>query len=239
MGESTEKDGDPRARAWDGLHQAAFEVLRQQVPPPCDLWDIGCGQGAFSKLALDAGYQVHAVDGEITQCRVPGVQCHSLDLNDAVEIEHFIHSHGGRADAIVALEIIEHLRNPWAFMQFCTEMTKPDGCILLSTPHIASIYSRLLFLHTGQFLMFQDYRKPFGHINPMTTAELETIFDHFHLRVGVKAFPCKMPARGNMRHRLGVLASSIIRPFVKGDTEGIILMYLLRKHGQGSWGTTI
>jgi len=63
----------------------------------------------------------------------------------------------------------------------------------------------------------------------MTTAELETIFDYFHLSIGVKTFPCKMPVYGSMRHHLGVLASSIIRPFVKGNTEGIILMYLLRK----------
>jgi 2-polyprenyl-3-methyl-5-hydroxy-6-metoxy-1,4-benzoquinol methylase len=224
-----ELDGDPRARAWEGLHQAAFEVLRQEVPSSGDLWDIGCGQGAFSKLALSVGYQVHAVDAEIAQCQVSGIERHGLNLNDAKEIVRFVHAHGGRADVIVALEIIEHLRNPWAFLEFCTEMTKPGGYILLSTPHIESIYSRLLFLHTGQFLMFRDYRKPFGHINPLTSAELEAIFDHFGLSVELKAFPCRMPASGNMRHRLGLLVSSIIRPLVQGHAEGIILMYLLKK----------
>lgn len=234
MGKFAENDGDPRARAWKGLHQAAFEILCRYVPPPRSVWDIGCGQGAFSKLAMDSGYHVQALDGETKQCQVPGVQCHSVDLNDASEIEHFIHSHGGRADVTVALEVIEHLRDPWAFMQFCTDMTKPDGYILLSTPHIESIYSRLLFLYTGQFLLFRDYRKPFGHINPMTTAELEAIFNHCRLTIRVKAFPCRMPGRGNLRHLLGVLASSIIRPFVKGEAEGIILMYLLRKQRAAS-----
>lgn len=237
MGERVEQVHDPRARAWEGLHQAALEVLRQQVPPPRELWDIGCGQGAFSKLVLDAGYHVHAVDGDIQQCRVPGVSCESLDLNDVAQVEHFIRARDGRADVTVALEIIEHLRNPWAFMQFCSDMTKPGGYILLSTPHIGSIYSRLLFLRTGQFLMFQDYRKPFGHINPVTASELETIFDHCRLQVLVKAFPCQMPSRGTMRHRLGMLASLIVRPFAKGDKDGIILMYLLRKRGDSSGST--
>ena len=237
MGEREETVCDPRARAWEGLHQAALEVLTKHVPPPRDVWDIGCGQGAFSKLVLEAGYHVHAVDGDIQQCRVPGVPCESLDLNDVAQVEHFIRARDGRADVTVALEIIEHLRNPWAFMQFCADMTKPGGYILLSTPHIGSIYSRLLFLRTGQFLMFQDYRKPFGHINPVTASELETIFDHCRLQVLVKAFPCQMPSRGTMRHRLGMLASLIIRPFAKGDKDGIILMYLLRKRGDSSGGT--
>jgi len=233
MATPAEKDGDPRARAWEGLHQAGFEVLRQEVPPRGDLWDIGCGQGAFSKLAMNAGYQVHAVDAEIAQCQVPGIECHGLDLDDAKEIDRFVHAYSSRADVIVALEIIEHLRNPWAFIKFCTEMAKPGGYILLSTPHIESIYSRLLFLQTGQFLMFRDYRKPFGHINPLTSAELESVFDHFRLSIAVKAFPCTMPASGNMRYRLGLLVSSIIRPSVQGDAEGIILMYLLRKAATG------
>ena len=238
MGEREETVCDPRARAWEGLHQAALQVLTKHVPPPRDVWDIGCGEGAFSKLVLEAGYHVHAVDGDIQQCRVSGVPCDSLDLNDVAQVEYFIRAQGGRADVTVALEIIEHLRNPWAFIQFCADMTKPGGHILLSTPHIESIYSRLLFLRTGQFLMFQDYRKPFGHINPMTASELETIFEHYRLQILVKEYPCQMPSRGNMRHRLGMLASLIIRPFAKRDKDGVILMYLVRKRGESSGDTT-
>ena len=234
MDKRIEQVHDPRARAWEGLHQAAFGVLSQHVPPPRDVWDVGCGQGAFSKLVLEAGYHVRGVDGDIQQCRVLGVPCDSLDLNDVAQVEHFVRAQGGRADVTVALEIIEHIRNPWAFMRFCADMTKPGGHILLSTPHIESIYSRLLFLRTGQFLMFQDYRKLFGHINPMTASELEPIFDHYRLQILVKVFPCQMPRGGTLRHRLGMLASWIVRPFAKGDKEGILLMYLLRKRGDGS-----
>lgn len=238
MGERGDTVCDPRARAWEGLHQAALEDLTKHVPPPRDVWDVGCGQGAFSKLVLEAGYHVHAVDGNMQQCRVPGVPCDSLDLNDVTQVEHFTRARAGRAGVTVALEIIEHFRNPWAFIQFCADMTKPGGHILLSIPHIEPIYSRMLFLRTGQFLMFQDYRKPCGHINPMTASELETICEHYRLQILVKESPCQMPRRGKMRHRLGMLASLIICPFAKRDKEGIILMYLVRKRGDSSGGTT-
>lgn len=231
MGERVEQVHDPRARAWEGLHQPALEVLLQQVPPPRELWDIACGQGAFSKLVLEAEYHVHAVDGDIQQCRVLGVSCESLDLNDVAQVEHFIRTQDGRADVTVALELIEHLLNPWVFTQFCADLTKPSGYILLSIPHIGSIYSRLLFLRTGHFLMFQGYRSPFGHMNPVTAAELETIVAHCRPEIAVKAFPCKMPSRETMRHRLGMLAGCIVRRFAKGDIGDSILMYLLGNAG--------
>ena len=136
----------------------------------------------------------------------------------------------------VALEIIEHLHNLWAFERFWADMQSQAG-IFYFPPHIESIYSRLLFLRTRQFLMFQDYRKPFGHINPMTASELKTIFDRYRLQKLVKAFPCQMPGRGTLRHRLGMVACWIVRPFAKGDKEGFILMYLLRKRGDDSEGT--
>jgi len=143
---------------------------------------------------MEAGHHVRAVDGDTRQCQVPGVPCDSLDLNDVARMEHFIRAHGGRADAMVALEIIEHLHNPWVFMQFCAGMTKLGGHVFLSTPHIESSYSRSQFLRTGQFLMFQDYKRPFDHINPITTAELEAIYDRWDLQIVAKAFPCHMPS---------------------------------------------
>lgn len=224
----------PRARVWDSrLHQTAFEVLCQHVPPPADLWDIECGQGAFSIRALEAGYNVRVVDSDVQQFKLSGVSCYSLNFDDVVGVENFVKANASRANITVALEVIEHVRNPWAFVKFCADMTKPHGYILLSTPNIGSIYSRLLFLCTGEFLMFRNYRKKFGHINPLTAAELEAIFDHYGLEVIVRAFPGKIPSRGNIKHMtkhtLGVLARWLLAPFVKGDMHGIYLLYLVRK----------
>jgi 2-polyprenyl-3-methyl-5-hydroxy-6-metoxy-1,4-benzoquinol methylase len=227
-------DQIPHARVLDsGLHRTAFEVLCKHVPLPADLWDIGCGQGAFGKRALESGYNVHAVDGDIQQFKLPGVICHNLNFDDVMEVENFVKANGGRANVAVALEVVEHVRNPWEFVKFCAGMTKPDGYVLLSTPNIGSIYSRMLFLCTGEFLMFRNYQKRFGHINPLTAAELETIFDHYSLEVIVKAFLGKMPSHGNIKHVakhiVGVLVSRLLSPFIKGDKNGIYLLYLVRK----------
>jgi 2-polyprenyl-3-methyl-5-hydroxy-6-metoxy-1,4-benzoquinol methylase len=80
-------------------------------------------------------------------------------------------------DAACCLEVIEHVENPWKLFRDISETLRPGGRLLLSTPNVASFLSRLIFLRSGKFHQFGTEDIAYGHINPVTPFEMETIAD--------------------------------------------------------------
>jgi SAM-dependent methyltransferase len=60
------------------------------------------------------------------------------------------------ADITVAIETIEHLENPRAFVRELVRITTPAGLIVLSTPNQLSLLSKLSLLLKNQFSAFQE-----------------------------------------------------------------------------------
>ena len=66
----------------------------------------------------------------------------SLDLN--LECDFL-----DKYDIILAVEVIEHLENPFHFMRMMHRHLKPNGIIILTTPNVDSFFDRLWFLFKG------------------------------------------------------------------------------------------
>jgi 2-polyprenyl-3-methyl-5-hydroxy-6-metoxy-1,4-benzoquinol methylase len=80
------------------------------------------------------------------------------------------------ADAVVALEIIEHLENPRAFVRELTRLTKPDGWVLVSTPNQLSLLSKVTLLWKNQFNAFQEAPGLYpGHLSALLEVDLRRI----------------------------------------------------------------
>jgi SAM-dependent methyltransferase len=103
--------------------------------------EIGCGVGSFSHAAVEASWDVKAIE--------PGArfeQAHSL-LGDRVRKttwEEFLPSRSHCYDAIVAWEVIEHLVDPRGFLQVAVSATRPGGVVVLSTPNATAWSIRVL-----------------------------------------------------------------------------------------------
>ena len=89
---------------------------------------------------------------------------HTLNLN-----ENLPASFRQRFNAILALEIVEHLENPRHLVRQCFAALKPGGMLVVSTPNIASPLSLALFLRSGDFRWFtaNEYDND-GHITPVS-----------------------------------------------------------------------
>jgi SAM-dependent methyltransferase len=175
-------------------HEDIFEKVAQYIPRGSRVADIGAGAGAFSMRLLDAGYEVTAFDLAPEDFKVNGVMCLRCDLTDEKSLDSLASSFRGYFDAVVSIEVLEHLTDPWRLVSFSKALLRKGGYLFVSTPNILNRLSRVYYLFKGRFYMFEfDYEAYLrgnvafggprtGHINPVSEPELEYIFKHCGFR---------------------------------------------------------
>lgn len=213
----------------EGLHEQAFNILKSAVSRGKVL-DVGTGAGAFALRLHDAGYDVEAVDIAPEQFRCHGVvPWFKVDLNDGAELWQFVQQRRALYDAVAVIEVIEHIENPWMLLRACREMLRPSGFLLLTTPNVSSFLSRLIFLRTGRFHQFGPGDESYGHINPMTSWEVELALRRAGFHVRTKSPGGVLPLLwlgGGGRANILSLVAAALSPLMKGDKHGWCLIYL-------------
>jgi 2-polyprenyl-3-methyl-5-hydroxy-6-metoxy-1,4-benzoquinol methylase len=212
-----------------GLHGDVFRILGLYLKKGMNILDFGCGQGAFSQRLVDAGMIVDACDIDTDQIKAKVRKKVKLDLNKK-DIKASIPD---KYDMVVALEIIEHLENPWKYISDCLELLNAGGIIVLSTPNISSFPSRLRFFMRGSLLAFEKQDLEHGHITPLSFVQLENMFDFFKLKILEKNYAGTIP----LFHFFGFSTFSFFRntilpllyPFITGPKRGRALVYILKK----------
>ncbi|MBI4712409.1 MAG: class I SAM-dependent methyltransferase [Planctomycetes bacterium] len=215
----------------EGLHGQVMELIKKYLPPPASVLDMGAGEGAFSLRLIDHGYNVDACDVDTKQFKTKNIAITFIDLH-----QNFTNNFQKKYDGLIALEVIEHLYNPWQFIQQCVTLVKPGGIIVLTTPNVTSFLSRYVFLRSGVFEHFLDDESlKYGHINPLTGKELEIIFQKNELEIIYKGSGGTLPLVHFPNWRIiskFTLWRNIMLPFfylfMKGDKHGWCLIYIVR-----------
>ena len=213
-----------------GLHSDIFRMLNPYLKRGMHILDFGCGQGAFSQRLIDAGAIVDACDIDTDQIKAQVQRKFKLDLNKA----EILNSISDKYDMVVAVEILEHLNNPWKYLSDCLSVLKEDGIIVLSTPNISSFPSRLRFFMRGTILAYEKTDLAHGHITPLSYVQLENMFNYYNIDILEKGHAGTIP----FFHLFGVSTFSFFRniilpffyPFMTGPKKGRSLVYILRKN---------
>ena len=135
----------------DPVYQMVAKTLAKRHPGGGVLVDIGCGSGKLWSFVGDRCDRYIGVDA----VRYP-------DLPAQAEFIPFDLDSGktplpdGFADVVCAVEIIEHLENPRAFMRELVRLTKPGGLAIDNTPNQLRLFSKLTLILKNQFNAFQD-----------------------------------------------------------------------------------
>ena len=221
-----------RIMAAYGLHEDIFSLLKPFLNQGMKILDFGCGEGAFSQRLIDAGMIVDGCDIDTEQVKASLNRKIHLDLNRELDQSIFPEKY----DVLIAMEILEHLQNPWKYVNDCKALVTKNGLIVLSTPNISNFVSRLRFLMRGSLQAFEKPDFVHGHITPLSFIQLENMFDKLGLEIVSKGHAGPIP----LFHFTGLSLFSLLRntilplfyPFMSGPKNGRALVYILRKRAQ-------
>lgn len=214
-----------------GMHEQIFAELTSLVPPGSSVLDLGCGEGALSQRLVDNGYKVFSVDKNPGYFKCQGSTFIEVDFDKAGQLDAFIASHEESFDAVIGIEVIEHVENQWDYMRGLKRMCKTGGHLFVSTPNTQSWLSRLQFLRAGRFHQFSDPDLEYGHISPLTQWELDVIIKWLGLNkirsVGVGTLPPLYIT--SLKTAVASLIGLVLRPFMKGQIDGWCVLSICRK----------
>jgi 2-polyprenyl-3-methyl-5-hydroxy-6-metoxy-1,4-benzoquinol methylase len=148
---------------------ASFGALA--MPKGAPVLDAPCGDGSLAATLRQAGYDAHGVDIKSAGTRLLGPAYHEADLNGRLPFGSAVFN------VVLSIEGIEHLEDRYRYLRELYRVLKPGGMLILTTPNIVSVRSRVRFLGSGFFHgngrpLREAVPDPFHHIALSTFADL-------------------------------------------------------------------
>ena len=161
------------------------------LPKGAKVLDAPCGDGSLAATLRQAGYDAHGVDIHSAGADLLGPAYHDEDLNDRLPFAD------ASFDAVLSIEGIEHLEDRYGYLRELHRVLKPHGTLILTTPNIVGVRSRVRFFGSGFYHrdgrpLREVERDPFHHIALGTLADLRyalhtsgfrlTVVSHTHIK---------------------------------------------------------
>lgn len=108
--------------------------------------DAGCGDGNFTQSLSDAGFKMYGIDlsdGGISRAKERYAACHFARWSI---YDDYRKAFPGvlSFDAIVSVDVIEHLYSPRVLVQRASESLSPGGLVIVTTPYWGYLKNILL-----------------------------------------------------------------------------------------------
>lgn len=171
----------------DASHTDAYlrkPVLRQleHLPRGSGILDAGCGNGFFAKQLYEKGFDVVGMDLEESGIDHARKAYQQIRFEVASVYENLSTLFERQFDAVIALEIIEHLYDPRTFVARVQECLRPGGMFVLSTPYHGYLKNLLIAL-TGKFDKHATALWDGGHIKFWSRKTLSSLLEQHGFRV--------------------------------------------------------
>jgi 2-polyprenyl-6-hydroxyphenyl methylase/3-demethylubiquinone-9 3-methyltransferase len=160
-----------------------IEELMAALPPDPRIADVGCGPGVVSALLRAAGARVSSVDKNPEILEAARRLFPEGDFR-AQDAEQGLSGVLGEAafDAVVSLEVIEHVYAPARYLAQLNALLKPGGALLLSTPYHGYLKNLALSL-SGRWDAHFHPQVEGGHIKFFSPGTLAALVEAAGFRV--------------------------------------------------------
>ena len=101
--------------------------------PPMDVLDVGCGAGILSESMASLGYQVVATDPAIRNIEIAKTHAQQMGLDIDYHEGLIEHLEARTFDAILVMEVVEHVPDVQELLSECIQRLKPGGHLFVAT----------------------------------------------------------------------------------------------------------
>jgi SAM-dependent methyltransferase len=202
------------------VHDKVLDLIVQYLDKNSEILDLGAGEGEFSRRLIEKDFKAIPVDGFDIYWRNSQIPLIIANLDG--EFASTVGSNGKQFDAIVAIEIIEHLENPYLFLRECAKLLKPNGLLFVTSPNVESITSRIIFLYTGRLIGFGEVEtlRP-AHITPLFKWKFDLALEEAGFEYVWEGYNrISYRVGDNFHNKIGSLMARLLRPIVKGEKDG-------------------
>ena len=138
---------DPLQRYW---HRRRFEEVSKLIEPVIgNVLDIGCADGMFSKVILDKSKAQHLIGIDVLKTSVAWANKHwakTGKMKFMVADAHKLEFPSGSFDAVVALEVLEHVHKPLEVLKEIKRVLKKGGYGIFLVPTDDLLFRIVWFL---------------------------------------------------------------------------------------------
>jgi len=139
-----------------------------------NLLDVGCGNGSSLPAWLSSGLKVSAIEPDQQGYEYSklnsSVEVRKLGVGDALP-DHWINNF----DALISLEVVEHLFDPYLLIDTADEALNENGLIILSTPFHGYIKNLAMSI-TNKWDFHHHPQRTGGHIKFWSKKTLSALF---------------------------------------------------------------
>lgn len=125
-----------------------LQVINKYVSEGQDILDIGCGSGTISFYLASKGNIVEGIDisdKAIHECKKSAKNLNLSQVTDfrVMDFPNNVPSGEGRFDAVILIEVLEHLPNDRLALKKLYKLLKKNGIIIVSTPSLRAPMYRM------------------------------------------------------------------------------------------------
>jgi 2-polyprenyl-6-hydroxyphenyl methylase/3-demethylubiquinone-9 3-methyltransferase len=170
-------------------NEAGLAAIHNAIAPIIIAWlkqtqiktilDLGCGNGAFTALLASKGFEVTGCDMSktgiiIAREQYPNISWCEQNLQNPLPNEY-----QEKFDAVISVEVIEHLLLPRQLIKNANFALKPNGLFIITTPYHGYLKNLALAL-TNQFDNHWHPLRDFGHIKFFSKKTIMALFEEFN-----------------------------------------------------------